>query len=368
MYGQGKSNLIDSVYLYCWPFLSNCNSIKFIWTNWSYNLIVFIWLLLTLLTLYLFLKNKYIKWAYLTFALINIIKFVILIQDYRFMGNYHYMPFILSAAYLFIPDKLFVASIFITLFYYFAGTLKLNSQWLSGQTMLAPSWIPMGYFKWLCFYVVVLEMIFIWGLYSTKKIVRYLVYLQFFIFHIISWYWVGHFYPTVMFCLIGVFYLFWSENQNISLENILMRMGKSKVIFFTFVVFIIFQLIPYIYKEDVAVTGRGRIFSLNMYDATTKCVDLVYIASSDSTVEVSSHISESFAQRVHCDPILYFNELKMICDELNLKRMEHAKVDFHLLTRRTSDSYYTSVVSKADICENKLKYNLFGKNNWIDEN
>ena len=169
-------------------------------------------------------------------------------MDYRFMGNYHYMPFLVSFMFLFIPQKLFFIPLLLVCFYFFAGLLKVsNLDWLTGlafpENLDFPLFFNENIKLILCFYVVCLEIIGVWCLVfiqtnckgkellntfaffrrktATKKIRsrniktiwKIMIYFQLILFHALSYFIVGYFYPLIMFCLLSLFFFIFILNE-----------------------------------------------------------------------------------------------------------------------------------------------------------
>src|SRR5207249_1969742 len=74
----------------------------------------------------LFACRRLVPWAYAGLVLVNALKLAIMLLDYRLRMNQHYMGFFATFAYLFVPAKRDALRVLVTLFYFWAGTLKLN--------------------------------------------------------------------------------------------------------------------------------------------------------------------------------------------------------------------------------------------------
>src|SRR5690606_26596368 len=85
--------------------------------------------------------------------------FVLLVADYRFMGNYHYMPFLVSTVFLFIPQKKTTILYTIVIFYISAGLLKLDTEWLSGSALLENFFVGGEILEWLLAYTILFEVL-----------------------------------------------------------------------------------------------------------------------------------------------------------------------------------------------------------------
>ena len=80
----------------------------------------------------LFLSAAQTPSAYWGLLALNALKAGIMLLDFRLRMNQHYMAFAASAAFLFVPGKRSALRVLVALFYFWAGTLKLNWEWVSG--------------------------------------------------------------------------------------------------------------------------------------------------------------------------------------------------------------------------------------------
>src|SRR5262249_20474327 len=128
-----------------------------------------------------------------------------------FRGNYHYMPFIITALYLVWPRPDRTIGFMLVAFYVSAGALKLDKEWLSGAALIAPTWLSGKLLELACAYVVILELVLVFGLLSRDRRIRWLIFAQLAAFHAYSWHVVGFFYPCVMGLLLAWYPLRWRE-------------------------------------------------------------------------------------------------------------------------------------------------------------
>src|SRR6185312_10593428 len=101
-------------------------------------------------------------------------------QDFRLRLDQHFMVAYLALAFLLLPGKNRMMRGLICAMYLLIGLMKLHLPWLTGQ-IIAPyhpffiqgqPWITLA-----CSYVAVLELVFIWGLFSKKGWIRWSVWL-----------------------------------------------------------------------------------------------------------------------------------------------------------------------------------------------
>src|SRR5947209_8446802 len=131
----------------------------------------------------LFAFRRLVPWAYVSLVLVNALKLAIMLLDYRLRMNQHYMGFFATFAYLFVPDKRNALRVLVTLFYFWAGTLKLNWEWVSGAGLYRPMWpFAGGGVMVACVYVIVLELVVTWGLLTTRAWIFWAAFAQFLVF------------------------------------------------------------------------------------------------------------------------------------------------------------------------------------------
>ncbi len=344
----------------CWPDLLTCNFIRLPSPELA-TLILYFYLFISILSCLFFLNKKTVLYGYFIFTVSTLLKFVIFSMDYRLMGNYHYMHFIISFSYLFIPHKAHCIPFLIVLFYFFAGLLKIiTPEWLTGMAIFKhhPSFINEFTFQLLCFFVVLLEMVCSWFLILRTKLKK-IVFFAFLSFHTASWYFVGYYYPLIMYSLISIFPIKWlfHKNKSISLSKSLI----PGIAFITF--FIAFQIIPFSIKGDQALTGEGRLFALNMFDGNTDCSSQTVLKFKNKTIE--SNFSKNWLTvRIHCDPYIYFNRAKKICQ---FYKTDETFIDLSLtlISKLKSAVHYTTLINEKNFCSKKLSYSTWRKNKWI---
>ena len=193
----------------CWPWLDSCQSWRIIPSE--FIRVFYCSLLgLSLVISFLFLYGKKIKIAYYGLILIYLLDFACVAFDFRFRLNAHVMAFLMVTLFLFFPSKIKSLKLALLLFYFWAGILKFNSEWLSGAALYSDPWLIHGALKpWACAYVLILETFFVWGLIIDRAWIRWIVFFQLMVFHVLSYAVVGFFYPTVMFFLLMIFPLSW---------------------------------------------------------------------------------------------------------------------------------------------------------------
>lgn len=327
----------------CWPMAPFCETLRFATTLGAANFLG-IYALLGIATAAFFFSGK-ARWGYAGLGLLLVLKVFFTSLSYGLMGNYHYMSFFTHLAFLFFPHKKTVIPFFIGIFYWGAGILKFDPEWLSGVALITPSFLP----SWLqhasLIYAVLLECLFVFGLFSHNKWIRTATLAQFLLFHIFSWHIVGYFYPLTMFLLLSLFVLipFYKENWEAYLDKATLKQ-KSTVILC--LVLISLQIIPSVIFQDPATTGAPRILSLNMLDARVECETLL-IRHQNGAEEVYNPFVKAPSTRTQCDPLVFLAQIESVC------KNPSEKFDFWLQSRRTTANKYDTRLIIKDVCSKK---------------
>jgi hypothetical protein len=347
-------DLVGSAFPVCWPFLPNC----YMGSPWSENFayaFLAIYAVTAAASAYFYVSTR--LWSAWTFSLLALIlKLTLTLQDYRLMGNYHYMIYVIHFLFLFYPRKRAVIPAMVVAIYVAAGTLKFNFEWLSGSALLteplAKGWLLVA----MCTYVVILEMIFSFGLLSRDLRVLRFSLLQFFIFHIFSYGQVGFFYPCVMFCLLSIFYLpLILRREGFRLP----RSGRTGVAL-PICIFAVAQMMPLVFPGDSSLTGQGRIFALNMFDARTDCLIAEIARFDKATVETNPVFQY---MRIRCDPISVVGLERSKC--ASYKSLPGFKdLDVYMNVKKHSGEA-RPVLRIENFCQKNIEFGIWRDNDYI---
>lgn len=314
------------------------------------------YIFLAFLTPVLFLWKKIpLKGGLTVFALTLLVKLAIFFTSYDFMGNYHYMENLVMLGYLFSGGSLFFLRLMIVLFYVGAGLLKLNWEWISGSALLTETFLRNDLLIAACVYVIFLELILVWGLLAKNRRVRLWTLMQLFVFHVFSWHIVGFYYPSVMLLLLTVFWL--KEESPIAPKKL------SWSLWFYLGLFLLAQAYPFLLGKRASITGEGRLFALNMLDAKTQCLASYELRQKNGFIYLDNPLS--YAIRLQCDPLIYFNYGKKLCADLRRDGGTISpEIRLNIFTKKSTEDQFTGVVRHQNICAEDLKYSVLG-NSWI---
>jgi hypothetical protein len=214
------------------------------------------------------------------------------------------MQFAATAAFLLVPNKRETLQLLLVLFYFWAGTLKLNWEWLSGAALYRPLWLFTGRgIIVACAYVIVMELVVVWGLLARDRRIFWLCFAQVLVFHVFSWAVVGFFYPLLMFGLLAIFplcRLIPAPRPGASRGEAILRGRLSRSAALVALVFSAMQLSTHLYPGDTAITGEGRLFALHMFDARVECDARIVLKLKDGR-RVDHELADQ-GIRTRCDP------------------------------------------------------------------
>ena len=351
----------------CWPMLPGCEALRIFTTReltWAFRGYFGAAILVALL----FLVPRLLKLALAGLAGLTLFQIFIIALDFRLRANQNYMALWMTAVFLLVPNKRDTLRVMLVMFYVWAGSLKLNAEWLSGAALPRTDWIiPDALVVPACIYLVVLEMGISWGLLARRAWIFWAALAQVAVFHAVSWSQVGFFFPMTMFPLIAVFPLLRllpATHEEPSLLGRIVRGRAPRPVYLVMVGFSLFQLPPLLIPGDAAVTGEGRSFALHMVDAGVRCRGWATVRKRDGSVE-EVVLSGRSVVRMACDPILIRERARNICAGTSATTRDAVDLDLHLTSRRPSEPELRTIIDVPGYCARQVRYNPFGRNEWI---
>lgn len=348
----------------CWPLLPGCHVVR----DWlSPNGVLFVvaaYAALGGIACALFAARKE-RAGTSAFVAATVVGFAIYALDYRLRSNQSYMFAWIALAFLFRTRasagpkrRLEMCSILLPLLYAWAGLLKTNTEWMSGAALYEPPlFVPQSLVPAACLYVLVLELALVWGLFSSDPRIRWAVYAQLVLFHIVSWKVVGFFYPLLMLGLTSVFPLVWllCPADTLTWKRLRSERDLRHDALAVGGILSAFQLVPRLFPGDTAITGEGRLFAVHMFDAKVACSGGATIGP--RKVEV---IAQDEAIRMRCDPIVLRANIQHLC-----RKVHGARVDVAIDAKRSTDAEMQPLIHADDVCRQRLSYSVLRHNPWI---
>jgi len=350
----------------CWPFFERCADFRFLSAAGARN-VLWLYLAVSLVAVLLFFSRRLVPYAYWTLVLVNVFKAAIWLQDYRLRLNQHYMALFVSLIFLFLLNKRRLLQYQIVAFYFWAGLLKLDREWLSGAALYGkPLGVPERWFPLACAYVVLLETVLVFGLLARRAWIFWGTFAQFVLFHITSWTVVGFFYPLLMFAILAIFPLariFASREEPPGLGRLLVgREPASTAAFLS--LFSLLQVVPWLFPGDTAITGEGRLFALHMFDAKVLCRGRAMVHMTNGEI-VELPLQPRVGQRIRCDPVVYLGLANTLCRRSCREKGRCTDLDLLLSSRRSTEVAMQPVIDVKNFCRSGVTYDLWRPNAWI---
>ena len=348
----------------CWPMVPDCR----MWHTLSAAQVKFGLLALaaaSVLTALGFLRPRTVRTAWWSLLVLTVVKTLILLVDYRLRLNQHIMATWVTLAFLLAPEKKTSLKVLIALFYFWSGIIKLTPEWLSGAALYTHPWpIDGPLLPWATGYVVVLEIVLVWGLMWDRTAVAWATLVQLLLFHTMSYQVVGLFYPALMVAILAIYPLSWrlDPDHPSTAVQLRKRSGTWPALALA-ALFSTTQLWSYSYPGDTALTGEGRLFSLHMFDAYTSCEAEAHIRHRGAPVQIYN-LYQPLPVRIHCDPVVYINRARNLCLR-NASNPRFENLDLVLRSRRSTAPDYTPVLDMRNFCSQNLDYSLLRTNDWI---
>lgn len=358
----------------CWPFFENCFDFRF-FTLDQIRFIFWIYCLSSVAAVLLFIPRRWCAAAYGWLIVVNFLKTIIYIQDFRLRLNQHYMLYFATIAFLFFPHKRNLLRYLLVFFYIWAGKLKLNTEWLSGAALYHdPLWIHGQWIPAACFYTLILELFISIGILVPTPWIYWSSFFQLCLFHFISFPVVKTFYPLLMYLLLTIFPLTYFSRRSDEPNNLLRSLVSFKqplsvYLFLGF--FSVLQLIPVVMPGDERITGEGRLFSLHMFDSLQVCkgeLTLKLRGGVTRKMEIPrKDIPMKYGNRIKCDPVVSLSMANYQCRQ-NRNNPDFLDLDLYYESRLSSGSTMRPLVNVKDFCRQHLTYRLFQTNDWIEKN
>jgi hypothetical protein len=351
----------------CWPLVPECWTLR-VFSPGGVTLLLRAYFAAAVGAGVLFAFRRLVPWAYTALVLVSVGKLAIMLLDYRLRMNQHYMGFFATFAYLVVPDKRNALRVLITLFYVWAGTLKLNWEWISGAGLYRPMWPFSGLgVVAACVYVIGLELLVSWGLLAKRAWLFWAAFAQFLLFHALSWQVVGFFYPLLMFAILAIFPLSRLVEPRDPPDGLLVSLWRGRqrrVVYALAAFFSLLQLIPYTFPGDRTLTGEGRLYALHMFDARPTCSGFAELRHADGST-TRRDLKLPLDTRIACDPIVFYNRAVTLCRQRDAGLIAFQDLDLFLTARRTSDGALKRVIATTGFCARGDRYDPFRHNAWI---
>ena len=351
--------LLDRSEPICWPFFEACGAIRFGWRGAPALLAGCYLAVLALGSTAWIHRRPGVLRACLLGATGLLVAIVSL--DYRLRQNQYYMFLWANLVYLLARDRKQSLRVLIVLFYFWAGTLKLNREWLSGTVLYNELWfVPRALVPVACGYVVLLELVLIWGLLARSGMIFWSTVAQVALFHLMSLSQINWFYPAIMFSILSIFALARVEGDHQSPWQ--WPVQERQAVVAVVLLFSACQLVPRLYGGDPVLHGQGRMFALHMFEARQHCQVEAVFHHRDGRTTRRSLVRQDYPPRLVCDTVVYYGLARNLCRKLPPGVSDF---DLSMVAKRRTDSTFTPVIEAPSFCQGVKDFKVLGRNWWL---
>lgn len=336
----------------CWPFFQGCKSLIWLSTlpeGYSQTTVFMALFLIIVLAVYLIYRESWVG-VHACIATLFAAKIYFTLINYEFKGNYDYYHNTFCLIFLFLSHKKFFSQFAIVFFYFLSTATKIHPSWILGQyfTSLVDGLpiFPVGSEIFMTNFVILMEMIGAWFLFSRNSLLQRTVLAFFVVFHVYSGILVGYRYPTtVLPPLLILFGPWFRPYEHVPLDR------KSAWGWGLACSLLGLQLLPHVIQGDEKLTLEGNFFGLYMFEANHQC----YVTISNKDKVVQRYVSVN--PRNRCDPYEYwFRAKNAFCQKPGA---EYALAFTHSI----NGGAFLEIVNEPNLCG--LEYKAFEHNAWI---
>ncbi len=342
----------------CWPYFQNCLDLYVfhgIPQGYSLGILYMVLGAFLFASLYFFYREKWGK-ALLFLTVPVVFKLLmIFVFSYLPIGNYHVLGLVLALIFLFAKHKVFALKIAVTVFYFCAAAIKINTGYLSGSifsslALRAPIFpdILLPYYGIIFLLMVIVVPFFLW---SAELRIRILAVTVLASFHVYSIIMVGFRFAAL--CIPILFILFiLSDYEKFSFKKI-----RTDVFSFILIgLMVIGQSLPIIISGDERITSEGEKYGFYMYTANRQCIRTINVHYEDGTSAENTYEDRKGMRR--CDPYEDWFRIQQACKEENVARIEW------IFNVSVNGSHFYTLVDVPNACLIN-EYKAFSHNDWI---
>lgn len=345
----------DNTYT-CWPYFQDCYKLYFLENlPQGYSMGIFYAVLLGIIfyIYYLILKKRYTLAHFLLIILLLWKMFVVFVLTIDLRGNYEYYHIIFSIVFLFLPFKKFFLQLSFVLFYFLSTTIKIGDGWILGtyfsSLQLGLPIINDNLIPLFTNIVIFIEMIGVWFLFSTNKIIQKITMISLITFHLFSSIFVGFRFPMTVFPMLLL--LFGNIKSKVNVP-----ISKKSIIGWIFIILLfVLQSTSFLIQGNSQNTLEANKIGVYMFDANHQCYSSAKMFyGNDMVNEIKM---ESNSARYRCNPYRTLHNLKYICEDKQLTKLEWEFV------HSVNGKPFRKIVDVENLCD--LEYKSFTHNKWI---
>jgi hypothetical protein len=340
----------------CWPIFQSCKSLIFLSTlseGYSQStLYMGLFGLLAAAVYAIYLQ----RWDFVHLIILVLLLFKIYFTaiSYDFKSNLNYLHSALCFIYLLCPHKLFFAQLSWVTGSFVSTVAKIHPTWILGQhytsLKMGLAIFPSGSEAILPTFVILMQMLGVWLLMSSKRFTQRLALSLFALLYIQYGIQVGYRFPVVELAVLLILFGPWYEPCPRP------PLTRSAIAGWSIIAALaVLQLVPHLAQAGERLTNEDNIADIfggpYLFEVNQQCY---------GEVRRGEHIVRSFEQadaRFGCDPYrFWFRAKASLCSAASQK--------YQITYRRSiNGNPFKEIVNEGDLCS--LTYRPFVRNAWI---
>jgi hypothetical protein len=191
--------------------------------------------------------------------------------------------------------------------------------------------------------------------------------LQLLVFQAVAIGFIGYYFPAIMLLLIS----FFAIDRLAVRPKFQSRFGDqgSQIVWIIFgVIFALCQVLPNLLSREPVYNGVGKYFAMHMFDSVMQCEPKLSfrIDGSDSReVSFFPSVEARVGQRLMCNPISFYWRARSACINGLDDGTKLTDFDLKVDIRKRTDESFRPLIRVENFCAKKLRYHIFGGNDWI---
>ena len=341
----------------CWPYFEDCGKYFFLHQTpygYSQHILFTIILCMMFLIVYRAYHNDWTS-AHALLSLIWLFKMLVtFVLSYTLAQNYDYFDLLAGTILLFIPYKLFFLRLMFVLIYFISAALKFDDGWVLGSyfttlrlglPIFGKTLTPL-----ITNFVVFMEIVGCWFLFSRTKFLQRSAFLLFLTFHIYSSIIINYRFPLLAIPLLVTLFGIDFLPPRVPLDR------RSLAGWLLLCLFFGMQGMRILIPGDEKLTMEGYRLGIYLFDANHQCKSHMLVQyRSGGIKEVEKEYPYAFNR---CDPYRNLFWARQECE----RDPDIATIAWTFDHSADGGPYYR-IVDEKNACA--LPYSLFSHNAWI---
>jgi hypothetical protein len=340
----------------CWPFFQSCGDWLWLRTlpyGYSQTTLYMALFGVMLLAAYGLMVRRVVL-AHACMLALFVCRMYLMLLTLDHNANFDYYHTLFNIVFLFLPQKRFFGSLVLVWCYFLSTAAKIHPSWVWGgyfsSLQQGLPLTPRGMEPFFTNFIIGMEMVASWFLFSRHKGLQRSVFAFFVFFHLYSGILVGYHYPTIVLPPLLIFFgQLYRPFPGVPLSR------KAIPGWILIASLLVIQLSGHAYSGDTKLTLQGDYYGLYMFEANHECRETL-ADERGNPIAINDHVNARF----RCDPWTGMT----VAQQRYCASDPKPKIRFTMIHSINGGPFY-KIVDEADLCS--LRYKPFAANAWIKD-